>query len=176
MINRIDAPRQTGLRLNILRSHGGEGWSHEERLRFEQSSTVLRNDRVRSKFAVMMLASYWMVLFIGTHIHIPSDVNKVLQEGSDKLIHAGMYAVLAVLWAAWRSSMNHWNWRETVQGIAILALYAMGDELLQIPVGRHADVADWFADCLGLVVGFTFWWSAVVLFPRSAPSQTSPST
>ncbi|MEX0725471.1 MAG: VanZ family protein [Planctomycetaceae bacterium] len=131
---------------------------------------------MRSKLAVMMLAGYWLVLFIGTHIHIPSDVNKVLQEGSDKLIHAAMYALLAILWAVWRSSTTNWNWKETVQGIVVLALYGMCDELLQIPVGRHADVADWFADCVGLVAGFTVWWSAIVLFPRSAPSHTSPST
>jgi VanZ family protein len=34
-----------------------------------------------------------------------------------------------------------------------VAGYGILDELTQIPVGRHADVRDWFADVTGAIIG-----------------------
>ncbi|MDA0834545.1 MAG: VanZ family protein [Planctomycetota bacterium] len=130
---------------------------------------------MRRKLTVMTLAVYWLVLFIGTHVQIPSEVNQVLQEGNDKLIHAGMYALLAILWGTWRSTLTTWTWRETVHGIIILALYGMADELLQIPVGRNGDFADWLADCFGLCTGFIICGSIFAVLPRLARSRPSAS-
>ena len=70
-----------------------------------------------------------------------------LPGGSDKLIHFMAYLGLACLLGLFRGP-EKW-----VSSFAIVAGFAIIDELLQIPVGRCCDVADGLADWLGAVAG-----------------------
>ena len=93
-----------------------------------------------------LLALYWIALFMGTHSPVPpSEV--ALPEGSDKLIHFVAYFGLACLLGLFRGTQK---WASS---FAIIAVFAMIDELLQIPVGRSCDVADGLADWLGAAIG-----------------------
>lgn len=107
------------------------------------------------RIAIVALASYWLLLFIGTHL----PPNQLLSQLSvnDKLMHACAFAGLAFL-IAWvvptRLTKLHYN----VWVAAFIAIvYAGVDELLQIPVGRTADWMDFLADCLGIVVGLSIY-------------------
>ncbi len=71
----------------------------------------------------------------------------------DKLLHAGGYAVLSLLylWALARGTRP----LKTAAGIAIVltSAYAASDEVHQLfTPGRMPDVNDWFADTIGAVV------------------------
>jgi VanZ family protein len=99
----------------------------------------------------VLLLGWWALIFTITHIPIPPPVGEATVP--DKSIHFGMYAVLGallVLWEGWRVRVS---WRRCGASLAILAAYAVVDELLQIPVGRSAEWLDGAADLLGGVVG-----------------------
>ena len=70
-----------------------------------------------------------------------------LPSGSDKVIHFLAYLGLACLLGLFRGP-EKW-----VSSFVIIAIFAVADELLQIPVGRSCDVADGLADWLGAAVG-----------------------
>jgi len=95
----------------------------------------------------LVLAVYWVALFVGTHVPIPPDV--VQLAGSDKMLHFGAYLGLSLL-IAFCVRPKGWNYLWVLLG---LAAYGAIDELLQIPVRRTADVADWLADVAGVAVG-----------------------
>lgn len=72
---------------------------------------------------------------------------------NDKLVHACLYTVLGLTlgygWARVPRRVPH------VVLVAIGALYAATDEWHQIYVpGRVPDVNDWFADLVGLLLGY----------------------
>ena len=97
-----------------------------------------------------LLVIYWTALFIGTHMPVPSGV---LRGGSDKVIHLLAYAGLACLLGLWRGPEK---WRSS---LAVVCLFAVIDELLQIPVGRSCELADAVADWLGAAIGSSAaWW------------------
>jgi len=102
--------------------------------------------------AVMMtvLIIYWLALFLGTHAPITS---RVVPPISDKLLHFGAYTGLAVLCAANVWIFRPLNFRSLAVVFVVLACYGIVDELLQIPVGRHCDINDWYADLKGVAVG-----------------------
>lgn len=83
-----------------------------------------------------------------------------LFPGADKLVHAGMFAVLTLLALRARerdSTRSPARWIV----IAAIAAFAVADESVQrfVP-GRQADIGDWFADMFGVVVA--------LLLPSSA--------
>jgi VanZ family protein len=94
------------------------------------------------------LVCYWVTLFVATHI---PKLPQVVERISDKAWHLAGYGILALLLAAATSPTL------TVRGysllLGLLAGYAIFDELLQIPVGRHCDALDWVADMLGALIG-----------------------
>jgi VanZ family protein len=103
------------------------------------------------RIAVIALACYWVIIFVLTHV--PSNRLMSLIGYNDKLIHASAFAVLAFL-LAWALPTNRARFHENVMLAGALGmLYAGFDELLQIPVGRTADWADFLADCIGITVG-----------------------
>jgi len=77
-----------------------------------------------------------------------------MAEGGDKVMHLVAYALLAFLFASWLGMRGMEDRRLALRTLGILAIYAVLDELLQIPVRRTADVVDCVADWLGIVVGF----------------------
>jgi len=97
------------------------------------------------------LAVYWTALATATHL--PRAPELPLEQG-DKFLHVAAFAVLTLLaatcWSAWRPPMRL---RHLIALAAILMVYAAVDELTQIPVGRKAELADWWMDTLGIVLG-----------------------
>lgn len=72
---------------------------------------------------------------------------------SDKLVHAGLFAVLGGLAArSWLQPAQRW-WVV----VALLLLGAQTEVLQAFIPGRGASVADWLADALGLAVGWVLW-------------------
>ena len=89
----------------------------------------------------VITALYWVTIFVLTHIpRVPQVPGPQL---SDKLIHAVAYFILALLLMCWLGPK--WAWRV----LAIGLIYGAIDELLQIPVGRGCELADWVADGIG---------------------------
>lgn len=98
-----------------------------------------------------LLAVYWVALFISTHIPIPAGV--LPPEVSDKTLHFVAYAGLAGLVGMWTWIIEPVTLRRGFLLLGLLAVYGGCDELLQIPVNRHADWFDWFADIAGATGG-----------------------
>jgi len=100
-----------------------------------------------------VLVIYWLALAIATHL--PRAPELPLAQG-DKYLHVAAYAVLATLaatcWSAWRPPMRM---GQLLMLAAILIAYAALDEVTQIPVGRKADLADWMADVVGILIGMS---------------------
>ena len=98
----------------------------------------------RGAFAVAVLVSL-AVLFT------PADGVPFAPPGVDKLVHAGLFAALALTgrWAGiGRSPLG-----------VLLVLYAAASEVLQglTPLDRSASVADWLADVAGVLLGLAAW-------------------
>jgi VanZ family protein len=72
---------------------------------------------------------------------------------SDKLMHFGAYGGLAFLLSLWLSSRGSWTKRSALLVLGVVAIYGICDELLQIPVNRSAEPADYLADMLGACAG-----------------------
>jgi len=108
-----------------------------------------RGARYRKRLG-FLLGVYWAILFTATHVPMPAHD---LPPHSDKTVHLVGYAVLAMLWTLWRSSRVGYGWRQDLQCLTVIGLYAVLDELLQFPVGRNPEILDVLADCLGAVLG-----------------------
>ena len=121
------------------------------------------------KGITLVVAGYWLALFVATHLpHVPAPF---AAPGADKWEHLGAYGTLAFLLAIRQSFRQESNWKSLVRIAAIAALYGMFDELTQIPVGRHADVMDWFADVTGSIIGLAaFAMVRAALVRRHKPS------
>lgn len=106
--------------------------------------------KMRTGFT-LLVAGYWLALFVATHVpRIPAALT---MPGADKWQHLAAYAILALLLAARQSLGQRLNGMRLCRIAAIVAVYGVFDELTQIPVGRHADVKDWYADVVGCMLG-----------------------
>ena len=106
-----------------------------------------------SRISLLLVAVYWPLLFLATHT--PVSASPVSLNSLDKIVHFGAFFVLAVL-VAFFLFVKGRRTRNWMIGIfAGLCVYAAVDELLQIPVGRYCDPADWVADVLGIAAGLT---------------------
>lgn len=124
------------------------------------------------QIAAIVLVVYWVGMFVGTHIPLPT--NAFPPNVSDKSLHLLAYAGLAFLLAVWRSLTRPVYRRELLILLAVAAGYGVLDELLQIPVGRHADIRDWAADLIGAAVGLSvFTLAAWFLRARQQPLEAS---
>ena len=99
----------------------------------------------------ILLACYWGLWFLGTHLPLPSHGE--FPKHSDKGMHLIAYAGLSFLLLLWISTIRKLEFRHFVMVFTVTALYAAADELLQIPVNRTCDIYDALADCLGSVLG-----------------------
>ncbi|PHS13242.1 MAG: hypothetical protein COA78_07375 [Blastopirellula sp.] len=101
---------------------------------------------------------FWLLAFTATHVPSYSHSST---GGSrlpiDKIVHFTMYACLAtglllILWTRTTVSL-----KTCLAVFLCLACYGAVDELTQsfIP-GRYADLYDWYADCIGTIVGISF--------------------
>ncbi|MFN0198820.1 MAG: VanZ family protein [Planctomycetaceae bacterium] len=131
---------------------------------------------MQRKWREILLGGYWLALFIATHIPVPQELGGMLEHNNDKLLHMGVYTILAVCWANWRHAVGGWSRKKTWQGILLLGFYGIADELIQIPTGRSAELKDWLSDMIGIVLGFAIWWGYLNLFRRSTEPVSSQST
>jgi VanZ family protein len=126
-------------------------------------------------------AILWMALiFIGSSI---PDVAGMPGGVSDKGIHAGVYAVLGLLFVR---ALSGASWRDVtlrivLASIALSVLYGLTDEWHQTFVsGRSPEVADLVADGAGAsAAGFAVWaWSIIRHFshPRGEPDGVHQSS
>ena len=109
---------------------------------------LLRN----KKLTITLLALYWPVLFILTHVPIPKRMLANL-DTSDKTLHFCAYFILAFLtWLA-IGAAGKINWRKkNIWWIFLtIIVYAVLDEWLQGYVGRNCDFMDFLADLAGSI-------------------------
>jgi VanZ family protein len=96
---------------------------------------------------------YWLLLFTVTHVpRLPKPPGPPL---IDKVAHFIAYAGLAILCLVYLRLKGPLTAATYVKLLAVLAPYAALDELLQIPVGRSAELFDWFADVAGALIGMS---------------------
>ncbi|MBC8116322.1 MAG: VanZ family protein [Candidatus Saccharimonas sp.] len=131
------------------------------------SSRESASHRRLTMLLTVALVVYWLVAFLGTHlpVQIPAGV---MQRGGDKLLHFVGYSILASLLMGLRASRGPFGWYSVVMRWLVLAAYGAFDEVTQHLVGRHADVADWYADLMGACCGLGF----VVLLVRVCSLRT----
>ncbi len=117
--------------------------------------------RSRSFWVITGPAITWaLLIFIGSSIP-SSAIPDFSIFRSDKLIHAGIYFVLAFFThRALRLEQALPSLHNATLGvtIALCAFYGFTDEIHQhfVP-GRSMDVYDWFADVLGILLYAAIW-------------------
>ncbi len=98
-----------------------------------------------------------LIFYLSAQSH-PEDHVPFVTYFSDKVLHAGEYAVLGALcYRALRGS-GHDVWRQQAIPAAILlaSLYGVSDEVHQAFVPfRDSNWLDWVADTVGAVIGVT---------------------
>ena len=77
----------------------------------------------------------------------PQDLPKV-PRFNDKIVHFVIYGGWGFIAGFIGGRTSGFRW--VVLGMTL----ALGDELTQPYFGRHLDIWDWFADCLGLMMGY----------------------
>ncbi len=94
---------------------------------------------------------YLLVLFAATHI--PS-LPTTSWSFTDKVQHFTGYGLLTLcMLVGWELSIGVLQAKHYFAVWLAGTLYAIVDEVTQIPVGRTCDVNDWAADVLGIVAG-----------------------
>jgi VanZ family protein len=116
-------------------------------------------------------AAYVGVLVYATHHPRPQEL---IGEGpdvpSDKSLHVMAYFVLGLLSSATLAAWRRWTLGDVVALAVGLLVFGAADEATQPLFGRFADVADWFADCRGVLAGIL---AVAAILAASAP-RTSP--
>ncbi len=118
------------------------------------------------RFVAAALLVYWIVLFAATHV--PIRRAPVSIPGADKVVHFVGYGVLGLLLTFWVGLRRPLSGKVLLATVLILATYGAIDELLQIPVGRTCDIADWVFDLLGASLGVL----TIALLNRFRPRAT----
>jgi len=96
----------------------------------------------RGAFTIVALVSL-AVLFA------PASDVPYAPVGVDKLVHASLFAALALT--------GRWAGVSRVVLIPVLVLYGAGSEVIQGFIGRDAAVGDWLADVVGVLLGLVAW-------------------
>lgn len=124
----------------------------------------------RHKYVITILAIYWPVLFIITHIPVPMLARR--SGMSDKTMHFLAYLVLVFFWWFTISPYRRVKWHKAKvwMTLVIMVWYGVFDEWLQSRVGRSADVKDFFTDLIGTITGLIiltvlrFWTAGIVIY------------
>lgn len=120
------------------------------------------------RLAVVVLAAFWLALFMGTHLPAAVDFSP---EVNDKVKHFGAFFVLGFLMCYVTNSPL--KLKRFLAIAAIGMTYAAIDETTQhfIP-GRYPDRMDFVADSIGL-------WAAIIFYVIARhfyyAKQTNPS-
>ena len=82
----------------------------------------------------------------------PSFLELILPIPIDKVVHAGIFVVFAVLWLRGLNGERRWFPWLLAGGVALAAVSELGQNLPI--VHRDGEFADGFADVIGLLLGF----------------------
>jgi len=106
------------------------------------------------------LPVFALCVFIFWQSSYPGIISEPLFPHDDKVLHFGIYAILAIL-AARNLAVEKPLWSPTkIKIIAILfaCLYGLSDEIHQAFVSdRHSSAWDLFANCAGSIAGCVFY-------------------
>lgn len=106
--------------------------------------------------------AYWAIMFLLTHAPRAPRTSPGIPH-FDKLVHAAMFCVLAVLaGAALNLRQRADSFRVGARWAIVFALYGALDEWSQRFVHRDPDVLDWLADVAGIALGALLYWSLPV--------------
>jgi len=108
------------------------------------------------RLAMVVLAIYWLGIFVGTHLPNFGEIVDLRLRINDKVKHFSAFFLLGSLLCYVTNSSRWWK-RFSLIGLAGMS-YAAVDEITQnfIP-GRYPDVLDFAADAAGL-------WTAILLY------------
>jgi VanZ family protein len=101
--------------------------------------------------AGVVLACYWASMFIATHwphMHVPNYV-----QNTDKILHFAGNFGFGFLLAIWISTKRTFGRGEFAAAFGVIFVYAIVDEVTQIPVGRDCEFFDMVADWCGGLTG-----------------------
>jgi len=101
----------------------------------------------------LLLALAWMALLFYLS-HQPALHTPMLFSAQDKVLHAGVYALLGLLLlTAQPRPAQGYSWKQVSISVLIASLYGLSDEIHQhfVP-GRNSDVLDWIADSVGALI------------------------
>ena len=101
----------------------------------------------------LLLALAWMALLFYLS-HQPGVATPLLFPGQDKVFHAGVYGVLAILLLmALPRGPEGYSGQQVAAIVLIASLYGVSDEIHQhfVP-GRSSEILDWVADTVGALI------------------------
>jgi VanZ family protein len=110
--------------------------------------------RRRAAIVFVLAGLYLLAMFLATHTPLVAGVPMLGVIGADKLVHAGMYAGLAVLVLAAASVIRPISLGMGSALLLLIATYGAVDEWTQqfVP-SRMTDPRDWLADVIGASLG-----------------------
>ena len=113
----------------------------------------LENVKNRKIIMTVLLAVYWIGIFVLTHIPIPQVVYEA--KVSDKTLHFVAYLIFTFLLCSAVSPNKKINWRKKTIWwlVLVMVAYAVIDEWLQQYIGRSTDLTDFFANMKGVATG-----------------------
>lgn len=108
------------------------------------------------RLAIVVLAAYWLCIFVGTHLPDMGEMVDLRFGVNDKVKHFSAFFLLGGL-LCYVTNSPRWFKRFAIIGLVGMA-YAAIDEITQnfIP-GRYPDVLDFAADAAGL-------WTAIAIY------------
>jgi VanZ family protein len=122
------------------------------------------------------LIAYCGLIFIHSSGESAVDLPRI--PGVDKVLHAGGYAVLGVLF--YRAYRSRWpsasGWATANASLISAAVYGFTDELHQSFVpSRTADPWDWLADTFGALLGIAVYGVLLPLWSRRNARRSGPA-
>ncbi len=106
------------------------------------------------RLAIIVLAAYWLMMFVGTHLPAFADFSP--RSINDKTKHFAAFFVLGGL-MCYVTNSSRWLYRFTAIGFAGMAYAAVDEATQHFVPGRHPDPMDFVADAAGL-------WTAIAIY------------
>jgi VanZ family protein len=123
--------------------------------------------------AGIVLILYWLIMFAGTHW--PHVSLESYPQNTDKILHFTGYAGFGFLIAVWITTKRTFGSRDFAVAFAVIFVYAIVDEVTQIPVGRTCDFFDAVADWIGGLSGLAVFLLLRAVLRRAMGSRPEPT-
>lgn len=109
-------------------------------------------DRSKRLLSLWRWVGLWVVMFLATHVPVPSAGALPLGHG-DKVLHFGLYFLLTYLGGRYlRAKGRRLSLTLLLFWAVVYCTYAAFDEWLQQFVGRSMSLSDWVWDVVGILV------------------------